>query len=144
MKYTNEIEIDLPIERVVKLFDDPENMKHWQPGLISLEHLSGEPGKVGARYKLLYQMGRRKIEMIETITKRDFPWEFAATYLTRGVLNKVSNKFTRLGPDKTRYVTESEFHFSGFMKIIAWLMPGAFRKQSQKFLDDFKKFAEQQ
>jgi hypothetical protein len=28
------------------------------------------------------------------------------------------------------------------MKLIGWLMPGAFKKQSQKYLNDFKDFAE--
>jgi hypothetical protein len=28
------------------------------------------------------------------------------------------------------------------MKLIGWLMPGTFKKQSQKYLDLFKSFAE--
>lgn len=28
------------------------------------------------------------------------------------------------------------------MKLLGLLMPGSFRKQSQKFMDDFKAFAE--
>jgi len=40
-------------------------------------------------------------------------------------------------------VSESEFEFAGFgMKLIGFLMPGAFKKQSLKYLTDFKDFAE--
>jgi hypothetical protein len=37
---------------------------------------------------------------------------------------------------------EQEFQFKGFMKIIGFLFPGAFKKQSLKYLVDFKQFAE--
>src|SRR4051812_18019465 len=142
MKYVNEIDINLPINKVIELFDNPDNMKHWQPGLQSFEHISGTPGAVGARSRLKYQMGSRKIEMIETITKRNLPQEFDGTYEAKGVFNWVGNKFIPVAPNKTKWISETEFKFSGFMKLIGMLMPGAFKKQSRKYLEDFKKFAE--
>ncbi len=48
MEYTNEITIEQPRSLVVELFDDPENMKHWQEGLLELEHVSGDLGQPGA------------------------------------------------------------------------------------------------
>ena len=142
MKYINQIDLELPIEEVVELFDNPDNMKHWQPGLLSFEHLSGTPGQVGAKSKLKYQMGNRKVEMIETITKRNLPQEFSGIYEAKGVWNAISNKFVPLAPGTTRWITETEFRFNGFMKVIGFIMPGAFRKESQKFLQQFKTFAE--
>ena len=142
MKYTNEVEIDLPVQKVVELFDNPDNMKYWQPGLQSFEHISGEPGQAGAKSRLKYKMGNRDIEMIETITKRNLPEEFSGTYETKGVYNIISNRFIPLNETRTKYVSETEFEFKGMMKIIGWIMPGAFKKQSQKFMDDFKRFAE--
>ena len=52
MKYQNEIEIDLPVNKVVELFDNPENLKRWMPGLQSFEHISGTPGQPGAKSRL--------------------------------------------------------------------------------------------
>lgn len=143
MRYTNEIEIDLPRNRVIELFDSSENMKFWQPELISFEHLSGMPGQVGAKSRLKYKMGKREVEMVETITKRNLPDEFDGTYDAKGVHNIILNKFIEVSPGKTKWVSDCEFQFSGFMKIIAFLMPGAFKKQSQKYLEQFKSFAEQ-
>ena len=57
MKYSNEIIINLPVSRVVELFDSIENLYKWQPELVSFEHLSGEPGMAGAKSKLLYKFG---------------------------------------------------------------------------------------
>ena len=142
MKYTNEIEINKPVEKVVELFDNPENMKKWMDGLQSFEPISGKPGQVGAKSRLKFKMGKREIEMIETITVRNLPVEFSGTYEAKGVFNVVKNRFVVLPGNRTKYVSECEFQFKGFMKIIGALMPGVFKKQSMKYLTSFKNFAE--
>ena len=45
-------------------------------------------------------------------------------------------------PDKTRWVMETEFKFSGMMRVMALFMRGAFPKQTRKMMDNFKQFAE--
>ena len=70
MKYRCEVIINLPRERVVELFDNPDNMSQWQPGLQSFEHLSGEPGQPGTKSKLVYDMNGRRVEMVEIKTDR--------------------------------------------------------------------------
>jgi hypothetical protein len=144
MKYTTEIEINQPIDKVIALFDNPENMSKWMQGLQSFEHLSGTPGQVGAKSLLRFKMGKRDLEMIETITVRNLPDEFSGNYEAKGVFNIVKNKFVKLSDNSTKYITENEFQMKGFMKLIGFLMPGAFKKQSYKYLLDFKNFAESQ
>lgn len=142
MKYTLEIEINKPIDEVVALFDNPENMKQWMEGLQSFETFEGISGKPGAKSKLVFQMGKRRMEMIETILTRNLPEEFSGTYEMNGVLNIIRNKFVKLSDSKTKYITENEFQMSGMMKVFGWLFPGMFKKQSYKYLEAFKKFAE--
>ena len=145
MKYSVQTIINLPVDRVVELFDNPDNLPHWQPGLQSFEHLSGEPGTPGAKSLLKYKMGKREIEMVETILTRNLPNEFSGTYEAKGVFNIVKNSFIPITENQTRLVTDCEFQFSSWsMKIFGWLMPGAFKKQSQKYSDQFKAFAEKQ
>ncbi len=142
MKYTTEIEINKPIDEVVALFDNVDNMDKWMEGLQSFEPISGVPGEVGAKSRLVFKMGKREIEMIETITVRNLPNEFSGTYEAKGVFNIVKNKFVKVSDNTTKHIGEQEFQFKGFMKIIAFLMPGAFKKQSMKYMLDFKHFAE--
>lgn len=143
MKYTTEITIDIPRSEFIKKLDNPENMKHWQRGLESYKVLSGTPGQEGARMELHYTMGKRKIVMIETIMKRNFPYEFHATYDAKGVHNIQKNYFKDVDDHTTKWISEAEFQFSGFMmKLIGFLMPGIFKKQSVKYQKDFKDFAE--
>ena len=142
MKYSNEVIINLPIKKVIELFDSEENLFKWQPELLSFEHLSGEKGEVGAKSKMNYKMGKREIEMIETITVKNLPKEFSATYEAKGVWNEMKNYFEEIDGTTTRWRSESYFKFSGFMKLIGFFMPGSFQKQSQKSLEQFKAFAE--
>lgn len=142
MKYTLDIEIDLPRAKVVELFDNPDNLKKWQLDLVSFEHLSGDPGQVGAKSKLLHKMGKREVEMIETVTSRNLPDEFSGTYEAKGVWNLVENRFVEVDENKTKWILDTEFKCSGFMRIMALLMPGMFKKQSFKFMQQFKEFAE--
>lgn len=143
MKYTTQITVNLPREEFVKKLDNPENMKHWQRGLVSYEQLSGNPGEEGAQMNLKYRMGKREFEMVETIVKRGFPEEFHSTYDTKSVHN-IQKNFFKDENGKTTWISESEFQFSSFgMKLMGFLMPGAFKKQSMKYLQDFKAFAEE-
>ncbi|MEM9647262.1 MAG: SRPBCC family protein [Bacteroidota bacterium] len=142
MKYTCEIIVNLPRVEFIKKLDNPENMRHWQRGLLAYEHLSGKPGEEGGQMNLKYKMGKRDLEMVETIIKRDLPHSLHTTYDTKGVHNIQKNHFKE-EDGKTKWVSESEFQFSGFgMKLMGLLMPGAFKKQSMKYLQDFKAFAE--
>lgn len=144
MKYRCEIEIERPVEEVVRLFDDPENMKKWMPGLKSFEPVSGEAGRVGATSKLKFDMNGREIEMTETITSRNLPEEFSGTYETSGVLNIVRNRFEEIDGG-TNWIADNEFRFTSLpMKLMGFFMPGAFRKETMKHLRAFKEFAESQ
>ncbi len=142
MKYQTEIEIDLPVERVVELFDNSDNMAKWQPGLQSFKHLSGEPGKPGAKMELNYKMGKREIQMVETVVQNELPKVFEVTYEAKNVFNKLQCQFISLSPTQTKWVEHNEFKFSGFMMLLGLLMPGAFKKQTMQYMQQFKAFAE--
>lgn len=144
MEYTVELVIDLPRDRVIELFDNPDNLPKWQEGLQSFEHLSGDLGQPGAKSRLLYDMGNRKVEMIETIEVRSLPDEFTGIYEASGVWNRVVNRFYEEGDSRTRWQLETEFRFSGYMKILSLFMRSGFPKQTRQMMESFETFAEQQ
>ncbi len=143
MLYTTEIIVEVPLETFIKKMDNPENMKHWQRGLTSFEHISGIPGEFGAKMKLNFKIGKRKMELIETITKRNMPYELHASYSAKGVNNIQKNYFEETPDGHTKWVSKSEFIPLGFtMKLLTAFMKGAFKKQSLQYMKDFKNFAE--
>lgn len=97
-----------------------------------MEPLSGTPGEAGAKSRLKYKMGKRDIEMVETIIKRDLPEEFSGTCETEGGWNEVRNLFSEISESKTRWTSHVEFKLSGIMKVMSILMPCSFKKQSFK------------
>jgi len=143
MKYITEIVVNVPISEFIRKFDNAENMKHWQKDLVSYKQLSSIPGREGSQMELVYKMGKREIAMVETIIKRNLPHEFHATYDAKGVHNIQKNYFKAIDENSTKWISETEFQFDGFfMKAMGFLMPGTFKKQSLKYLKNFKAFAE--
>ena len=141
MKYTSEIVINLPREKVIELFDNKANLIHWQEGLQSFEHLSGEPGSIGAKSILKYKMGKRNIEMTETILKKESP-NFDFLYEAKGVWNEVKNSFSEIDQNQTKWTIENDFRGKGMMAVMIFLIPSMFKKQTMKFMKSFKYFAE--
>ncbi|MFE6910010.1 SRPBCC family protein [Streptomyces erythrochromogenes] len=154
MKYTVSIEIALPRERAVQLLADPAVLPQWLRGLVLHEPLNGEHGQVGTRSRVVLEMGGRKVECTETITRRE-PADlhglpegsvvhFDREIVTDGMWSAVRDRLTEAGPEATLWVSENEYRFSGLMmRLVGRLMPGAFRKQSQQHMQDFKAFAEE-
>src|SRR3989338_2322851 len=111
MRYTVSIDINAPLDEVITRFDDPEKMKEWMTGLVSFETIEGEPGQVGAKSKLVFKMGKRDMEMIETITERNLPERFAGYYEVKGDYNEVGNGVEAVGENITRYTSDKFFMF---------------------------------
>ena len=143
MKYSQQIIIDLPREEVVTKMEDHTGYKYWQRGFISYKFLSGKEGEVGARSKLKFKMGKREIEMVETITKRVFPKKLHVTYEAPGVYNVQKHYFEEEPNNSTLWISDTEFKFSGFMRIIGFVLPGSFKRQTRQYMKDFKAFAEE-
>lgn len=142
MKYTVTLDIDRPREEVARLFADLDARPKWQRGFESAEVLEGEAGQPGARARLLFRMGKRSMEMIETVVRHEPPALFESTYDTKGVHNVVTTRLETLEGDRTRIHADNEFVFSGFMKIVGFLAKSAFPRQTRKYMDDFKAFVE--
>ena len=62
-------------------------------------------------------MGKREVEMVETITRRDLPREFTGTYETPTVWNEVGNHFEKVDMKQTKWISHVDFKFRGFMKL---------------------------
>ncbi|GMN08744.1 hypothetical protein MTsPCn9_08000 [Croceitalea sp. MTPC9] len=144
MKYTCSIDIKLPIDMVSALWSNEAYFKEWQDGFQFIKHLEGEPNSVGAKSKILLQQGKRKVELLETILVNNLPEEKKALYEHIHMTNTQTTRFKKISENQTQYTSEVEYtKFNSFMpKLMAKLFPGVFKKQSQKWMRQFKAFAE--
>ena len=144
IKYTEEIEINTNIDTVIALFDNPYNMQKYMDGIESYKVVKGNIREVGAKAEMTVLMGEKKIIMIEEIITNNLPEEKKVTYTADGVYNIVTNRLVKVSENKTKFINEQEFEFKGYMKVMGFFMPSAFKKQSRVYLEDFKEFAENQ
>ena len=142
MKYTTEVSIHLPREKVIEKFDSTENLYKWQPGLKKFEPLSGEPGKEGSKSTMVYEGRKGDLVMTETIVLNKFPDEFHTIYTAKGVYNEMYNYFTEPEPGITLWKTVSVFRFKGLMALMAPFMGKAFTDNTLLSMERFKVFAE--
>ena len=143
MKYQCTVHINLPIDKVVSLWSNEDYFKEWQDGFESIEYLSGTPNTKGATSKIIFN-GKHKMELLETIISTNLPNEKVGLYEHIHMTNTQTSRFIAIDEHTTQYISEVEYtKFNGFMiKLMAKLFPGKFKQQSQKWMDQFKDFAE--
>lgn len=146
MKYKGSIDINRPQSKVAELFANPENNKEYQDGFLKKELVSGQQGLDGAVSKMYYKLGKRDMELTETITSNRLPDSFEAFYHHSHMDNTMNCKFVPLDANKTRYEYEFEYTRVSWVlpKLMVILFPGMFRKQGEKWIKQFKEFAEKQ
>jgi carbon monoxide dehydrogenase subunit G len=154
MKYTVSIEIALPREQVARLLADPAHLPKWLRGMVLHEPLNGMHGQVGTESRVVLQTGKQQMECTETITRRepadlheipsDAIVHFEREIVATGMWSAARERLIEAGPEQTLWESENEYRFKGLlMRLVGFLMPGVFRKQSRQHMQDFKAFAEQ-
>ena len=146
MTYSGSIEINKPISLVTELFADAKNLKEYQDGFVKKELQSGQEGQNGAVSIMYYKYGNRDMILKETIVSNNLPGSFEATYHHKHMDNTMKCKFTAIGKNKTRYDYAFEYtRISWIMpRLMAILFPGMYRKQGEKWMQQFKNFVEKQ
>ena len=146
MKFTCSVIVEKPKQVVADYFANPNYLKEYQEGFQKKELISGETGQEGAISNIWYGEGKRQMELRETILKNDLPHEFVGEYHHQHMDNTMRSTFTEIDPKKTRY--DAEIHYTAFrgfvVKTMVFLFPSVFKKQVQKWLDNFKVFVESQ
>jgi len=131
MKYTAEIEIDLPRDQVVDLYNNKTLYPQWHASIKEIELVSGKAGEAYSKYRIIMERDGQIIEFQSTVTKNKLPDECWSQSIKENdfTLNK-KMYFKEVGPDKTKIIEEYEMHLHSFETDI------------QNNLLDFKIFSE--
>lgn len=144
MKFTCTTEINLPVNKVVDLYSNTDNLSKWQDGFVSKELISGNAGQPNAKSRILMTFRNKKMELIETIQSNNLPSQITALYEHEHMINTMTSRFQSINDNKTTFNIDIHYtSFIGFIpKLMSVIMPGVFKKQTQKMVDSFKTFAE--
>jgi uncharacterized protein YndB with AHSA1/START domain len=143
MKFKLELSIDKPRAEVWKAFDNPENMKIWQPSLINFETIEGTQGQPGAVSRLTFKENEREFSLIEEVAGRDEPNRLDGMYRNEFADNTIQNTFIEQGADQTLWVVETEYKFKTLiMKIMGPLMKKKLVARTERDMQRFKEMVE--
>lgn len=142
MKHKTEILIDADRATVWRMFDDPHNMTKWQPTLKSFAHKTGTPGQPDAVSELVYDENGRQLVMIETITARREPEFLGGSYESNWGTVVIFNLFEESDNGKTRWTSNMNYQFKGFMKVMAFFMRKSICNRSDRDMNRFKLLVE--
>lgn len=143
MKFTTSTVLKLPISKVINVLDNDLNLMHWQRGLQSFEHLSGNPNMVGGKMKLNYVLGNKQMSLIKTTTRRQIPNELHFQFDMKGIHFLQENYFKSTDNGCTEWYIYNKFvPTSVFTQLMVLFTPNELKKQISQYITDFKNFAE--
>jgi len=143
MKSKTEVVIHAPREKVLEMWQSFEDQKNWQKGLESLEYRNGKPGYIGTQLHYSYKLGRKRLDMQETLIQSNLPTEYQVLQEAEGVINRQKHYITEPEPGKTLWTTITETRFKRWgLRFMGWLSPGLFEREQQKIFEAFRDYVE--
>ena len=143
MKYTVRITIDRPIDKVWSYLDDPRRQPQWQRDLTHYQPLSGEPGRAGAKAKLIFQEGGKKLILTEEIKERR-PEEKIKVLLTHDQVRTRRELLLVDQGGRTELIVTTDTQFTSLpYQLIAPFMKGSFARQMRTDLERLKERLEE-
>lgn len=143
LNHANTVTINKPSDEVWKKMMDADSMGKWLKGFKSIETLSGEPGTVGSKYKIVVEEDGHHFEAIETVKEvvenEKFAFILDGDVLTNDVVVTLENKGLT-----TDYTQAETIKAKGiFMRAMFYWMQSEFSRRSKENLESFKKYAEE-
>ena len=136
------ITINQPPEKVWDLFMDPNNLKHWLTGFVSVTHLKGQPGEAGSSSSLKFMERGKEMEVIETVLQVKPPQQYTIKMEHKAFENETDVRLISFG-NRTEMIQTVQFFPKQFlMKLMMPLIKGAMKKRMENELIRFKNFVE--
>lgn len=144
MKFSSTVDIEKPVDELVKLIQDPDCTMKWLEGLRSVEHISGDFRQPGAKSKVVLDSAAGRMVITETVLSNDLPDEYRIRYDGQGYVSFSNYSFEVLSPTLTRFTMSQEIELKGALKLVQGIVRGKVMKQLQVSAESFKRFAENQ
>ncbi|QOD60757.1 SRPBCC family protein [Polaribacter haliotis] len=143
-KYTAQVSVEKPVEAVFNQFNKPENKKNWIPEIQSFETVNQNQGITGSVYKLVVENQGQDITMTEKVMAYVPNEKVTLFYDAENMLKKDDYIFTEKEGVTTITLNASCRSDSYVMACLFPYFKGTFQEQDQKYLNNFKKYIEQE
>lgn len=141
--YDCEIMVDKPTAEAWAVLQDEEKLAAWLPGFQRIEHVSGEPGRVGAVANVYFDENGETMVTQETITAL-VPNESISMSYTADFMDMDYTIVLTAVDGKTKINSSTTAEGNGiFAKSILALMGGGLKQQEDTNLENLKQAIEQ-
>lgn len=137
MRFTKEIVLDQPIERVRVLTSDPAHLHEWQQDLVSITQHSETPGAPGSTATLDY----RKFKFEETVLAATAD-ERTSRYESRGMVHTITNRYRVIDDQHTLMVCENEIRVPLLLRFFNRRILRVLQEESERGLANFKAYVD--
>lgn len=136
------ITINQPVEKVWDKLMNPDNLKFWLTGFVSVEHISGERGKTGSVSKLKFLERGKELEVTETALTVKHHQQYTFNMTSIAFDTDTDIRLVSIG-NRTEMIQTVQFFPKQFlMKLLMFFMKGVMKKRMQNELIRFKNFVE--
>tara|TARA_R110002073_G_scaffold15953_2_gene62073 strand:- start:3336 stop:3848 length:513 start_codon:yes stop_codon:yes gene_type:complete len=140
--YVVEVKVDKPISEVFKMFNDQSTVKDWIPEFLSIDAIDIKEGVTGSIYDITVDNKGQKSKIRERILAYVENEKVTFSFDREGVF-KTDDYIFKGDGTKTTIVLNSSYQAKSY--IFACVLPyfkGTFKELDQKYLNNFKAFAE--
>ncbi len=142
--YQVRVEINKPLSEVFIAFNDQNSMKNWLPEIIAIEPINIKPGIVGSEYKMTVDNNGQTVIMTEKVMAY-IPNQKVTLYFDAEDMLKTDDY--NFSEDNGITVIVKDVACKSESYIMSCMFPylkGYFIEMDQKYLDNFKVYAEKQ
>lgn len=144
MKFQSEIDIDQPLDLLVKLIQDPDCTLQWLEGLKSVKHVSGEFRQAGAKSEVVFESGAGRMMIVETVISNELPERYMIRYDGKGYVSYSNYQFEKLTDNSTKFIISQEVELKGALKLAGGFVRARLKRELKQSTASFKRFAENQ
>ena len=141
---TNETRVLVEKDRahVWEKFEDESKMGEWMPNFKSIETIEKKEGRVGSKFKIVFDNEGEDIEMIETMTAYKEGESFSFTIENEVIHSEIDIELIDKGLT-TEVVQNEKFRGQNiFWHSLFYWLKSTFTENSKNVLNSFKKYAE--
>ena len=140
--YENKVEVNASVEKAWAIFTDQSRMGDWLTGFQSMETISGNPGEVGSKYRMIFVENGEEMVIMEEVTAFQENKLFGFTLDADPLISDVEVKFT--GDESKTEITATN-HVEG--KNLLWksmlrIMKSMIANRGQEQYDKLKEIIE--
>ena len=144
IKYTSQITINQPVEKVWGIFLDDSQQEYWIHNFESLKTIEGSNEVPGSKFQLTVLDGGEEYILIKTVKKVEIN-EFYAFQYENDVLTNHLEFLFKESPEGTQIIANEHVTGKGIlMKSIFVFMKGMLKSEAQKSLNRLKILIEEQ